>query len=276
MPAGLHPPHLQPSRYFGASFLSRSSSFERFRSIDSLLAIVTLLVVLAVYARRGHRLMRESAAGRVGTGMLLGMLGFAIVWLAQVPFGLAALWWERRHHISHQGYVAWLLDSFLALGGSFLYVSLALLVAMGLAGVLRRWWWAVAAPAFVGLALLSTFLSIYLIPDVGSLRNPAIAADVARLARAERVQGTKVVVQKVARFTTAPNAESVGFGPTRRVILWDTLLDGRFSRKQIDFVAAHELGHIAHHHQLKRVGWLALFLIPASALIALLTRSRAV
>jgi len=274
VPAGLHPPHLQPSRYFGASFLSRSSSFERFRSIDSLLAIVTLLVVLAVYARRGHRLMRESAAGRVGTGMLLGMLGFAIVWLAQVPFGLAALWWERRHHISHQGYVAWLLDSFLALGGSFLYVSLALLVAMGLAGVLRRWWWAVAAPAFVGLALLSTFLSIYLIPDVGPLRNPAIAADVARLARAERVQGTKVVVQKVARFTTAPNAESVGFGPTRRVILWDTLLDGRFSRKQIDFVAAHELGHIAHHHQLKRVGWLALFLIPASALIALLTRSR--
>jgi len=274
VPAGLNPPHLHASRYFSASFLSRSSSFERFQDIDGLLATLTLLGVLSLYARRGHRLMGESAAGRIGTGMLLGMLGFALVWLAEFPFGLAAVWWQRRHHISHQGYVTWAIDSFLSLGASFLFVSLALLVAMGLAGVLRRWWWAVAAPAFVGLALLSTFLSIYLIPNVGPLRNRAIAADVAALARAEDVPGTKVVVQKVARYTTAPNAESVGFGPTRRVILWDTLLNGRFSRKQVDFVAAHELGHIAHHHQLKRVGWLALFLIPASALIALLTRRR--
>ena len=36
----------------------------------------------------------------------------------------------------------------------------------------------------------------------------------------------------------------------------------------------HELGHIAHDHPLKRVGWLALFLIPAAALVALLTRRR--
>jgi STE24 endopeptidase len=145
---------------------------------------------------------------------------------------------------------------------------------MGLAGVLRRWWWALAAPLFVGLALLSTFLSIYLIPDTSPLRDSGVAADARQLARTEGVSGTKVVVQKVARFTTAPNAESVGFGPTRRVILWDTLLSGRFSRREVDFVAAHELGHIAHHHQLKRVGWYALFLIPASALIALLTRGR--
>jgi STE24 endopeptidase len=39
-------------------------------------------------------------------------------------------------------------------------------------------------------------------------------------------------------------------------------------------VSAHELGHLAHHHPLKRVGWLALFLIPAAALIALATRRR--
>src|SRR5438128_4411745 len=38
VPAGLHPPHLHAGRYFGVSFLSRSSSFERFRDIDGLLA----------------------------------------------------------------------------------------------------------------------------------------------------------------------------------------------------------------------------------------------
>ena len=55
-----------------------------------MLSIVVLIVVLAIYARHGERFTRESAAGRIGTGMLLAMLGFAFVWLAQLPFGLAA------------------------------------------------------------------------------------------------------------------------------------------------------------------------------------------
>jgi len=37
---------------------------------------------------------------------------------------------------------------------------------------------------------------------------------------------------------------------------------------------AHELGHLTHHHTLKRVGWLALFLIPATALVAGAARRR--
>jgi STE24 endopeptidase len=272
VPAGLHLPHVDPIRYFSHSFLRRSASYQRFLDVDGLLADITLILVLVVYARRGHRLMRESAAGRIGTGMLLGMLGFAVVWIAEVPFGLAAVWWERRHHVSHQGYFASLSESFFALGARFLFVSLALLVSMGVAGVMRRWWWAVAAPVFVGLALLSTFLSIYLIPSTNSLRSPTLVADARALARAEGVPGTSVVVQKVARYVTAPNAEAVGFGSTRRVILWDTLLDGRFSNPEVGVVIAHELGHLAHHHTLRRVGWLALLLIPAACLIGFFTR----
>ena len=52
------------------------------RRIDGVLSIVALLAVLAIYARHGERFTRESAAGRIGTGMLLAMLGFAFVWLA--------------------------------------------------------------------------------------------------------------------------------------------------------------------------------------------------
>jgi STE24 endopeptidase len=274
VPDDLRLPHVDPRSYFTRSFLQRSSSYERFLSIDALLGQLTLLAVLAVYARHGHRLMRESAAGRIGTGMMLGMLGFAVVWLAELPFALASEWWQRRHGVSHQGYVASIVESFLSLGGKFVFVCFALLVAMGIAGVLRRWWWAVAAPVFVGLALLSTFLSVYLIPNKHPLRNPATTADLSALARSEGVPGTKADVQDVARYTTAPNAEAVGFGSTRRVILWDTLLDGRFRRSEIRAVTAHELGHLAHHHTLKRVGWLALFLLPAAALVALFTRRR--
>lgn len=270
----LHLPDIAPSRFFSDSFLGRSVSYTRFLNVDGLLAAVTLLVVLGIYARRGHRLMRESAAGRIGTGMLLGMLGLAIVWLAEVPFGLAAVWWQRRHHVSHQGYLAWLGERFFGLGSEFLFVCLALAIAMGLAGVLRKRWWVVAAPVFVGLTLLFTFVSPYLVPNTASLRDPWLLSDAQALERSEGLEGIKVRVQDVHRFTTAPNAESAGLGPTRTVILWDTLLKGRFSHREIRFTVAHELGHLAHDDPLKRVGWTALFLLPATALIARLTRRR--
>jgi STE24 endopeptidase len=267
-------PDIAPSAVFNESFLQRSSTFERFLAIEALLATVVLLGVLWVYARRGHRLMRESAAGRIGTGMLLGMLGFAVVWLAEVPFGLVAVWWERRYDVSHQGYVAWAFESFFGLGSTFLFVSVALAVAMALAGALRRWWWVVAAPLFVGLALLFTLVSPYLVPNTEPLRDPQLLADAKALQRSEGVGEARLRVQNVHRFTTAPNAEATGIGATRTVILWDTLVDGDFSRSEIRAVLAHELAHLAHNDPLRRIGWLALFLIPATALIARVTRSR--
>jgi STE24 endopeptidase len=267
-------PRLDPDHFFSGSFLDRSASYERFLGINGVLASVTLVVVLGLYARHGQRLVRESAAGRIGTGMLLAMLGFAVVWIAETPFGLAALWWERRHDVSNQGYLESLLESFLSLGSVFVFIGAAVAIAMGLAGVMRRWWWLAAAPVFIALALLFAFLSPYLIPNTSPARSPTLQAEARTL---ERIQGTdeaRLEVQNGDRFTTAPNAVSTGLGPTRTVILWDTLLHGGFSRSEVRFVLAHEIAHLAHDDSLKQVGWLALFLLPALGLIALFTRRR--
>jgi Zn-dependent protease with chaperone function len=245
-------PQLDPSQFFSDSFLDRSATYERFLAIMGLLSWVALVAVLALYARRGQRLVRESAAGRVGTGMLLAMLGFALVWLAEVPFGVAALWWERRYDVTDQGYLEYLLNSFLGLGTEFVFLCVAIGIAMGLAGVMRRWWWLAAAPVFVGLALLFTFVSPYLMPDTSPVRSPVLKEEARAL---ERIEGA-------------------GLGPSQTIVLWDTLLDDDFSRAEIRFVLAHEVAHLAHDDPLKGTGWLALFLFPAWGLTALLTRRR--
>jgi STE24 endopeptidase len=267
-------PQHDPDRFFSGSFLDRSARYERFLAIDGVLASLTLVVVLAVYARQGQRLVRESAAGRVGTGMLLAMLGFAVVWIAQLPFGVAALWWERRHDVSNQGYLESLLESFLNLGSVFVFICVAVAIAMGLAGLMRRWWWLAAAPVFVALALLFAFLSPYLIPNTSPARSPTLQAEARTLERIEGIDEARLEVQDADRFTTAPNAVSTGLGPTRTVILWDTLLHGGFSRSEVRFVLAHEIAHLAHDDSLKQVGWLALFLVPTLGLIAFFTRRR--
>ncbi len=78
----------------------------------------------------------------------------------------------------------------------------------------------------------------------------------------------------MSTWTDQANAFTSGFGPSTHVVLWDTLLDGRFSRGEIDVVIAHELGHVRSRHVLKTIGWSALVVLPTLWLVAVATRRR--
>ena len=230
--------------------------------------------MLVVYAAKGAAFTRESQAGRIGTGMLLAMLGFAIVWIAQLPFAVVQLWWDRRHDVSEENYFTLVVDSWIFLGFEFLFICFAILVVMGLAGWLRDRWWIIGGPIFVGLVILFSFALPYAIPGVSDLDDPELAADVRELAEAQGAEGIPVKVQAVQEFTTEPNAAAAGIGASRRVILWDTLLDGRFSDGEVCVVIAHEFGHHARDHISKSLGWYALFAIPGAFVIATITKHR--
>jgi STE24 endopeptidase len=205
--------------------------------------------------------------------MFLGMLGLAFVWLAQFPFGLAALWWERKHDVSNLDYVSWIVNDFLSAGGAFLFISFALLIVMALAGVWRRAWWVAAVPALLAVTLLFAFVQPYLLPDLHPLRDPALAAEAKQLAADEGVAGTPVRVQDTHNLGGGPNAEAAGLDGSRRVIVWDTLLR-RFPPSEVRVVLAHEFGHLAHDHVLKELAWTGLLAIPIALIVALATRGR--
>ena len=48
------------------------------------------------------------------------------------------------------------------------------------------------------------------------------------------------------------NAYFTGFGASKRVVFFDTLL-ARLNADEIESVLAHELGHFKHHHVIKRI-----------------------
>ncbi len=273
IPSSLHLPHIVVRDYFSASELRDAARFGQFSSRMWILSTVVEVVVFVLYARWGVRFMRESAAGPVGTGMLLGMIGFALLWLAELPFDVASLWWERRHGLSHEGYLGHITANWFALGGQFVFLCVALGVAMGLARLLGDWWWLPAALFFVGLATLFAFVSPYLL-STHKLHDAALASQVRSLEQAEGVRHVPVVVQQVHTVTALPNAEAMGLGPSRRIVLWDTLIDGRFSERELRVVLAHEIGHLARHHIWKDVAWYALFAFPGVYLLMRITRRR--
>jgi STE24 endopeptidase len=273
VPSSLHLPQLDPHTYFSAAQLKATASFSRVNDLIFWGTTLAQITALAVYARWGIRWARESAAGPLGTGMLLGMLGFALVWVVELPFGVVDLWWQRRHHLSSVGYVSYLFGDWFSLGGQFVFLCLALAIVMGFARKLGERWWIAAAPVFVGLALLFAFVTPYLTP-MHRLHDVALRAAATRFEAQDHVGHVPIDVTTVHDITSLPNAEAMGVGPSRRVVLWDTLVDGRFSQPELRIVIAHELGHLARNHIWKAVGWYALFAFPGAFLIARVTRRR--
>jgi STE24 endopeptidase len=273
VPASLHLPRVDEHRYFTAAQLHAAASFSTVSDLLFWGATLAQIAALAAFARWGARWARESAAGPLGTGMLLGMLGFALVWAAQLPVSVVDLWWQRRHGLSHVGYATFVFGDWFALGGRFVFLCLALAIVMGLARKLRRRWWLAAAPVFVGLALLFAFVDPYLL-GTHRLSDPRLQSIAAQLERKEGVGRVPVVVDRIHDVSSLPNAEATGIGPSRRVVLFDTLLDGRFTTGELKVVIAHELGHLARNHIWKDVGWYALFVFPGTFLLALVARRR--
>jgi STE24 endopeptidase len=258
-----HLPHLDEHALFAGEVLRR---VHRYSGVDRLLWIgdtLAPLVVLGVYARYGARFARESAAGPIGTGMLLGMLGFSLVWAAQLPFAVLGVWW--RHHNGLSGsYVQATIGNWLALFGELLFLCVALVIVMGLARR-TRWWWLAAAPCFVGLVTLFAFVTPWLLGG-RSFHAPYVRS-------LERIEHVHVPVRVLDGFDE-PNAFATGIGTSRRVFLWKPIVDPPFTPRMDRFVLAHELGHLAHNHIWKDIGWYALFAVPGLYLIALFTRRR--
>jgi STE24 endopeptidase len=274
VPDDLALPHVDTDAVFGKGLVDRAERYERFLYVDWGLSQVALLATLAVYARYGVRYARESAAGPIGTGMLLGMLGLAIVWTAQLPFGVAALWWQRRHDVSEVGYVEYVFGDWFALGGTFVAVCLSLLVVMALARWLGSWWWIPGVAVFTGIVSLFVFTGPYLVTDLKPVDDPALQATYERYERAQGVDDVPLRVETVSGDTSQANAYAFGLGPSARVVLWDTLLDGRFSDEEVHVVLAHELGHQSSNHIAEAIGWFALFALPGTFALMLATRRR--
>jgi STE24 endopeptidase len=273
VPSGLDLPDLDESEFFTSEQVAEAERYDRISRLNWIFSSAALLISLAVYARWGHHFTRESAAGRIGTGMLLAMLGFAIVWLVQLPFGIAQLWWDRRHDVAQLDYFTWLVANWVDLASEFVFVSFAILVVMSIAGWLKDRWWILGAPVFVLLALLAAFSATSLSFGAEPLDDRRLEADVLALSTTLGVSEIPVRVEQVDT-TNAANAFAGGLGPSRRVVLWNTLLDGRFGDGEVRVVLAHEFAHHAENHIWKGVAWYTLLALPGAYLIARLTRRR--
>ena len=124
--------------------------------------------------------------------------------------------------------------------------AVAVLAFVALARALPGAWPAAAAPGAALLVLALGFAGpIVLEPLFNRFRplgDPALAGELRALAENAGVPVRDVLVADASRRTRRENAYVSGLGGTRRIVLFDNLLDASEPR-QIRLVVAHELGH---------------------------------
>ena len=175
--------------------------------------------------------------------------------LLRTPLAFWSGWWrERKWGFSTQGVGGWLGDRAKGLAVAVVLGAAAWAAAVALARALPGWW---AVPAAVALALAVLLLS-FVAPVVleplfnrfRPLEDEELAANLRELSRRAGVPVREVLVADASRRTTKVNAYVSGIGRTRRVVVFDTLLQAA-DPTEVEVVVAHELGHRRDGHVAK-------------------------
>jgi len=239
--APVEPLPVRAEDHFDAADLARARSFRRPQPAFAAAGLALDAGLLVAMLRRPGRLPRRPGPQGAAVSLLLTAGG--------LPIGALARRRAVRAGLITQSWGGWAGDvaKSSAIGAVFAGVG-----AEAAAALRRRFgasWWlpgaggaAVAGAAYLvaGPLLLDPLFNTFTpLPD-GEAR-----ADVMELAERAGVGVRQVFSVDASRRTTMINAYVTGLGPAKRVVLYDTLLDG-FPREQVRLVVAHELGHVRH------------------------------
>ena len=188
---------------------------------------------------------------------------------ATLPVGAISHHRSVEVGLSTQDWGPWLGDvaKSTAIGAAFAGIGAA--AALALMRRLPRTWWIPGSVLAVGFATASIYLGPVVLDPVfnrfTTLPEGRTRGDVLALAREAGVDVGQVYEVDASRRTTASNAYVTGLGRTKRVVLYDNLLED-FSRDEVRLVVAHELGHV-HYRDVPR-GLLYVALVAPVALYA--------
>ncbi len=273
----LHP--AAPRDVLTQSEIDRAESYSGFvRPLSQVSYAVTAAVALGLgLTPWGARLVRRlppRAAGRWWLRVVLGCLAVLLLQrLVTLPLALAVRDRNLSEGLTTQALGPWLLDRLLSLLVAWVVTALVLLVVVGAA---RRWprRWFVAAGT--GAALLTFAVSLLYPLVVEPLFNRftpmadgPLRSSILRLADETGVEVEEVLVADASRRTTTLNAYVSGFGGTRRIVVYDTLL-AELDPDEVRSVVAHELGHARHQDVLLGTGLGALGVLAGVTALALL------
>jgi STE24 endopeptidase len=267
----IEPAPVDVEAYFTSLQLERADDF---RSVQRLLGIGGIMVstgALALLAWRPPRRLLERLGERPLLGAAAAGAGISVL---LVVVGLPISAWQRSRSLdvglATQSWPDWTVDVLKSTAIEAVFAAAGGVLALALIRRFRRNWWIPASGVIVAFGVITIWLWPVVIDplfnDFEKLPDGPVRRDVIELADRAGVDVGEVYRVDASRRTTAANAYVGGLGHSKRVVLYDNLLDD-FPRAEVRLVVAHELGHQKHNDLLRGLAWLAL-VAPAGTFLA--------
>lgn len=182
---------------------------------------------------------------------LVSAISILGIWLlfkvVSLPFSYyTGYYWQKIWGFSTQSQVAWWLDYFKSAGIDLFITLVGGIIFFWLVNRLARYWWLVGAVFFsIWLVIQYLFWPIVISPlfnNFEPVTDPAIITLVDDLSQRAGLSVGEVLVMDASKQTTLANAYFNGLGTTKRIVIYDTLLNN-YSLPEVKSVIAHEMGH---------------------------------
>lgn len=261
----IEPAAVNATAYFSSAELERASDFRDLQRILGLAgtALAGLTVAaIALWPPRPLRAAIERGQRRPLLGAAALAAGIAVaVAVVELPL---SIWRHERavdFGLSTQSFGPWLADVAKATAVGAVYAAIAGLLAMALIRRFPRNWWAPGAALVVAAAAVTLYLQPIVVDPLFNRFEPLkpgpLRSEVLDLADRAGVDVGEVYRVDASRRTNAINAYVGGLGHTKRVVLYDNLIED-FPPAQVRSVVAHELGHVKHDDVPHGLLWVAL------------------
>ncbi len=245
----IEPAPVRAESYFSASEIERARDYQRPQLAlygGALVLQIGVLALLVVHPpRRLRGPFKRPLVAAAATGAALSVT----ISIAVLPLKVVGRERARDVGLITQPWSGYARDSAISWGIGGVIAGAG--AAAGLALIRRypRRWWAPGSAVVVAFGVLTIYAGpIALDPlfnTFKALPEGQVRSDVLELARKAGVDVGQVYEIDASRRTTAANAYVTGIGHTKRVVLYDTLLEN-FSRDELRLVVAHELGHVRY------------------------------
>ena len=242
------------SDLFAADEIERARRYHRplYLALGADLALQLAVLAAIAFGPPGDWLWDSTSGPWWARTLELTALVLGVGALVRLPLSAWRGWaYERRWGFSTQSLRAWLVDVVKGLVLGAALTGLGLVALVGAARAWPGWWPLVAAP---GAALLTLVLSLFaplfferLFNRFWPLPDEELARDLRGLSERAGVPVRTMLVSDASRRTRKHNAYVSGLGPTRRLVLYDTLLEDA-PTGELRGVVAHELGHRRFRH----------------------------
>ncbi|HKD33980.1 MAG TPA: M48 family metallopeptidase [Gaiellaceae bacterium] len=245
---------VKPSDLFAPEEIERARAYHRplYLALGIDLVLEGAVLALIVFGPPGDWLAHAVGGSWWAQTIEWTALVAGVSTLVRLPLSAWRGWlYERRWGFSTQTLRGWLWDH---VKGLLVGVAVSSLGFVLLLGGIRTWPRAWPAIGSVGAALFVLVLSLAapllverLFNRFWPLPDAELAGELRELSDRAGVPVRTILVADASRRTRKHNAYVSGLGPTRRLVLFDTLLDDS-PRGELRGVVAHELGHRRHRH----------------------------